>query len=145
MMPEELWRTTMDPKRRLLKQISIVDAARADAVFTTLMGENVASRKLFIESHAQNLEQDEIDIWYRTWLARTLVPVEARCKQLGIGDFLHGDAPGLFEVVLIPQLANARRFNYDLSASPHLTRIEAAALALPAFAAAHPDQQLDAS
>jgi DNA gyrase subunit B len=62
MMPEELWRTTMDPTRRLLKQISIVDAARADAVFTTLMGENVASRKHFIESRAQHLEQDEIDI-----------------------------------------------------------------------------------
>jgi maleylacetoacetate isomerase/maleylpyruvate isomerase len=46
--------------------------------------------------------------------------------------------------VLIPQLANARRFAYDLSDSPHMTRIEAACLALPAFAAAHPDNQPDA-
>ena len=88
--------------------------------------------------------QDEIDVWYRHWLARTLVPVEARLAQLGTGDFLHADAPGLFEIVLIPQLYNARRFDYDLSASPHLTRIEAACLALPAFAAAHPDRQVDA-
>jgi maleylacetoacetate isomerase/maleylpyruvate isomerase len=88
--------------------------------------------------------QDEIDTWYRHWLARTLAPVEARLAQLGAGDFLHGDSPGLFEVVLIPQLYNARRFAYDLSASPHLTRIEAACLALPAFAAAHPDNQPDA-
>jgi maleylacetoacetate isomerase/maleylpyruvate isomerase len=88
--------------------------------------------------------QDEIDTWYRTWLARTLNPVEARLAQLETGDFLHGDAPGLFEVVLIPQIANARRFAYDLSASPHITRIEAACLALPAFAAAHPDNQIDA-
>ncbi|MEQ5788704.1 maleylacetoacetate isomerase [Erythrobacter sp. NFXS35] len=87
--------------------------------------------------------QDEIDTWYRHWLARTLVPVEARLAQLGTGDFVHGDAPGLFEVVLIPQLYNARRFDYDLSASPHLTRIEAACLALPAFADAHPDNQHD--
>lgn len=87
--------------------------------------------------------QDEIDLWYRTWLARTLVPVEARLAQLGTGDFLLGDAPGLFEVVLIPQLYNARRFAYDLSASPHLTRIETACLALPAFADAHPDKQQD--
>ncbi|GAB4478390.1 MAG: maleylacetoacetate isomerase [Erythrobacter tepidarius] len=87
--------------------------------------------------------QDEIDIWYRTWLKRTLDPVEARLRALGTGDFLHGDAPGLFEIVLIPQLANARRFHYDLSASPHMTRIEAACLALPAFAAAHPDHQVD--
>jgi maleylacetoacetate isomerase/maleylpyruvate isomerase len=87
--------------------------------------------------------QGEIDTWYRHWLARTLNPVEARLAALGAGDFLHGDAPGLFEVVLIPQLANARRFDYDLSASPHMTRIEAACCALPAFAAAHPDKQHD--
>jgi len=89
--------------------------------------------------------QDEIDTWYRHWLARTLDPVEARLAQLNAGDFLHGDAPGLFEVLLIPQIANARRFAYDLSDSPHMTRIEAACLALPAFAAAHPDNQIDAT
>jgi maleylacetoacetate isomerase/maleylpyruvate isomerase len=88
--------------------------------------------------------QDEIDVWYRTWLKRTLDPVEARLAQLGTGDFLLGDAPGLFEIVLIPQLANARRFAYDLSASPYMTRIEAACCALPAFIAAHPDNQIDA-
>ncbi|WP_379920751.1 maleylacetoacetate isomerase [Erythrobacter sp. R86502] len=87
--------------------------------------------------------QDDINVWYRHWLKRTLDPVEARLAQLQTGDFLHGDAPGLFEVVLIPQLYNARRFDYDLSASPHMTRIEAACLALPAFAAAHPDNQTD--
>lgn len=88
--------------------------------------------------------QDEIDTWYRHWLARTLNPVEARLAMLGAGDFLYGDTPGLFEVVLIPQLANARRFAYDLSASPHMARIEAACLALPAFQRAHPDNQPDA-
>lgn len=87
--------------------------------------------------------QDDVDVWYRHWLKRTLDPVEARLAQLGTGDFLFGDAPGLFEIVAIPQIANARRFNYDLGASPHLTRIEAACLALPAFAAAHPDNQQD--
>ena len=45
--------------------------------------------------------QDEIDTWYRHWLAKTFVPVEQRLDQLGTGDFLF-DAPGLFEVVLIP-------------------------------------------
>jgi len=89
--------------------------------------------------------QDEIDTWYRHWLARTLAPIEARLAELGTGDFLHGDAPGLFEVVLVPQLYNARRFYYDLSTSPHLTRIEAACLALPAFERAHPDNQTDST
>jgi maleylacetoacetate isomerase/maleylpyruvate isomerase len=93
--------------------------------------------------HRLGHSQEEIDTWYRTWLKRTLDPIEARLAQLKTGDFLHGDAPGLFEVVLVPQLYNARCFAYDLSASPHLTRIEAACLELPAFIAAHPDNQVD--
>lgn len=86
--------------------------------------------------------QGEIDVWYRTWLTRTLVPVEARLAQLGTGDFLF-DAPGLFEVVLLPQVYNAQRFAFDFSAMPHIRRIEAACLALPAFQRAHPDNQPD--
>lgn len=88
--------------------------------------------------------QDEIDTWYRHWLAKTLVPVEKRLEQLGTGDFLF-DAPGLFEAVLIPQLYNARRFDYDLSQSPRMVRIEQACLALPAFERAHPSNQPDAA
>jgi len=86
--------------------------------------------------------QEEIGEWYRHWLARTLVPVERRLEQLETGDFLF-DAPGLFEVVLIPQLYNARRFDYDLTASPRMTQIEAACLALAPFERAHPDNQND--
>lgn len=86
--------------------------------------------------------QDEIDEWYRHWLTKTLVPVEERLAQLGTGDFLF-DAPSMFEAVLIPQLNNARRFNFDLSDKPHMCRIEAACLALPAFQEAHPDNQPD--
>ncbi len=87
-------------------------------------------------------EQAAIDRWYRHWLGKTLVPLEQRLAQLGAGDFLQA-APGLFESVLIPQLYNARRFGFDLSPLPHMRRIEAACLALPAFHAAHPDSQPD--
>lgn len=86
--------------------------------------------------------QDEIDIWYRHWLARTLDPLEERLAQLETGDFLF-DAPGLFETVLIPQLYNARRFRFDLSQHPRMTRIEAACNALSPFQRAHPDNQAD--
>ena len=86
--------------------------------------------------------QDEIDTWYRHWLQKTLVPLEARLSAMGSGDYLF-DAPGLFECVLIPQLYNARRFDFDLSAMPHMTRIEAACLKHPAFVTAHPDSQPD--
>ena len=86
--------------------------------------------------------QDQIDEWYRHWLARTFVPIEARLAQLGAGDFLF-DRPGLFEVVLLPQIYNARRFALDLEAMPQIERIEAACLALEPFQRAHPDNQPD--
>lgn len=86
--------------------------------------------------------QDEIDTWYRHWLARTLDPLETRLAQLGTGDFLF-DRPGFFEVCLLPQVYNARRFAFDFSDKPHIERIEAACLALPQFQRAHPDAQPD--
>ena len=86
--------------------------------------------------------QDEIADWYRHWLQRTFDPVEERLAQLGTGDFLF-DAPGLFEVVLLPQIYNARRFDFDFAAHPHITRIERACLAHEAFERAYPDNQID--
>ncbi|MDO8604306.1 MAG: DNA topoisomerase subunit B [bacterium] len=53
MNPEELWETTMDPKSRILKQVTIDDAVDADKAFDVLMGEDVASRKSFIQSNAK--------------------------------------------------------------------------------------------
>ena len=53
MNPEELWETTMDPKRRLLKRVTVEDAAEADRIFDVLMGTDVASRKSFIQSNAK--------------------------------------------------------------------------------------------
>jgi maleylpyruvate isomerase len=89
------------------------------------------------------LSPEAVRAWYHRWLGKTLSGVEARLAQRGAGEFLFA-APGLFEAVLIPQVYNARRFAFDLSAMPHIGRIEAACLALPAFAAAHPDNQPDA-
>ena len=90
------------------------------------------------------LGHDDADVntWYHHWLARTLGPVEARLKQLATGDFLH-TKPGLFEVVLLPQLFNARKLDFDLAPFPHLPRIEEACLALAPFQRAYPDNQPD--
>lgn len=88
--------------------------------------------------------QAEVDLWYWHWLEKTLTGVEARLAQRGSGDCLF-DTPGYFECVALPQLYNARRFAFDLSGYPHLTRIEAACLNLPEFLAAHPDHQPEAS
>jgi len=53
MNPDELWETTMNPDNRVLKQVTIDDAADADRVFDILMGEDVSSRKSFIQSNAK--------------------------------------------------------------------------------------------
>ena len=54
----ELWSTTMDPSKRLLKQITIEDAAEADHVFNMLMGDEVPPRKKFITTHAKSANLD---------------------------------------------------------------------------------------
>ncbi|KKR31277.1 MAG: gyrase subunit B protein [Parcubacteria group bacterium GW2011_GWF2_39_8b] len=58
MNAEELWETTMDPARRILKQVTIADAVLADKVFDILMGSDVPSRKSFIQSNATKATLD---------------------------------------------------------------------------------------
>ena len=60
MNPEQLWDTTMNPKTRSMLQITNEDAVKADEIFTILMGDEVAPRKEFIETHA--LEVRNLDI-----------------------------------------------------------------------------------
>ncbi len=58
MNAEELWETTMDPARRVIKQVTIDEAVEADKVFDMLMGSDVAPRKTFIQTHAKMAELD---------------------------------------------------------------------------------------
>jgi maleylacetoacetate isomerase len=85
-------------------------------------------------------EQDAVDAWYRHWIAEGLAPLEALAAPKA-GKFLYGDTPTLADICLVPQLYNARRFNVPLDPYPTLVRADETASALPAFIAAHPDNQ----
>jgi len=60
MNPEQLWETTMNPETRVLKKVTISDGAKADQIFDMLMGNNVAPRKHFIQTHAKKVENLDI-------------------------------------------------------------------------------------
>ncbi|MGG6295428.1 DNA topoisomerase (ATP-hydrolyzing) subunit B [Leptolyngbya sp. AN02str] len=62
MMPQQLWDTTMNPDSRTLKRVEIEDAAEADRIFTVLMGDRVAPRREFIETHGSKLNLQDLDI-----------------------------------------------------------------------------------
>ena len=55
MNADELWETTMDPDARLMKQVTLDDAAQADEIFSILMGEDVEQRRSFIQRNAKDV------------------------------------------------------------------------------------------
>jgi len=94
---------------------------------------------------ALGADEDARARWMAHWMAEGLAAMEAMLVAPAVaGTFCHGDAPGLADCCLVPQLYNARRFALDLTPYPTLVRIEQACLALPAFAAAVPEAQADA-
>lgn len=88
-------------------------------------------------------DQATVDAWAARWIAPGFDALNALVARHGAG-FSFGDEPTLADCYLIPQLYSARRFNVETAAWPALKAVEARALAHPAFAAAHPDQQPDA-
>jgi maleylpyruvate isomerase len=88
-------------------------------------------------------DQAAIDAWAARWIVPGFEALEALVARHGRG-WCFGDAPGMADCYLVPQIYSARRFNVALEAFPRLRAIESAALVHPAFMAAHPDKQPDA-
>ena len=93
------------------------------------------------------LGQDEaaVETWYNHWIAEGFGALERLLAESGrTGRFCHGDTPGLADIVLVPQVFNANRYqSLDLTPYPTIVRIYQTCLGIDAFAAAHPDRQPD--
>lgn len=91
------------------------------------------------------LSEDERDTWYRHWVGLGFDAMEVLLRDSpDTGTYCHGDSVTLADIVLVPQVYNALRFNCDMSRYPTIARINDACLALPAFADAVPENQPDA-
>ena len=88
--------------------------------------------------------QDEVDAWYRHWIADGLAKLEAELARPGTGRYSHGDAPTMADCCLVPQIFNAQRFNCDLAPYPAVMRVFEACMQLDAFDRAQPGKQPDA-
>lgn len=90
-------------------------------------------------------DKDAVTAWYHDWIRRGFTALEAAAAARPRTSFLFGDTPGLAELTLVPQVANARRFEMDLSAFPRLVDVDAACGALEAFRRAAPENQPSAT
>ena len=92
-----------------------------------------------------HVSEEEKNTWYRHWCEQGLAAVENMLvNDTRLGRYCYGDSPSLADCFLIPQIANAKRLQCDLTNMPTLLRINDACLELDSFIHASPAQQPDA-
>jgi maleylacetoacetate isomerase/maleylpyruvate isomerase len=89
--------------------------------------------------------EEQVNAWYRHWIADGLAKLEAQLAgTAGTGRYSHGDAPTLADCCLAPQVFNAQRYQCDTTAYPTTMRVFAECMKLDAFDRAQPARQPDA-
>jgi maleylacetoacetate isomerase len=87
--------------------------------------------------------EDQVNAWYRHWIADGLAKLEAELAS-NKGRFCHGEAPTMADCCLVPQIFNAKRYQSDLAPYPETMRVFEACMQLEAFDRAQPSKQPDA-
>jgi maleylpyruvate isomerase len=88
--------------------------------------------------------EEQINTWYRHWIADGFAKLEADLARSPSGRFCHGDTPTMADCCLVPQVFNAKRYQSDLAPYPTVMRIFDACMRLEAFDRAQPSKQPDA-
>jgi maleylacetoacetate isomerase/maleylpyruvate isomerase len=88
--------------------------------------------------------EDQLNAWYRHWIADGLGKFEKELTTPGTGRYCHGDTPTMADCCLVPQIFNAKRYQCDLAPYPTVMRIFDECMKLDAFDLAQPSKQPDA-
>lgn len=122
--------------------------ARVRAIAQTIACDIHPLNNLRVLKHLKRglgVDEDAKNAWYKHWINVGLSSIEAMLAgSPATGRYCHGDELTLADVLLVPQVFNARRFDCDLSAMPTIVRIVDACSELDAFARAEPARQPDA-
>jgi len=102
------------------------------------------TRVLAYLTETLRVSDEQKNLWYSHWVTLGFSALEKRlATEKQTGRFCHGDMPGLADIVLVPQVANANRFKVNLDAFPIIRRINEHCLALEPFKKAMPQNQPD--
>jgi maleylpyruvate isomerase len=93
---------------------------------------------------ACGVDEPQRDAWYRHWIEVGFAAIEPQLAARATGKYALGDTPGLADICIVPQVANAGRLNVAMDPYPRIRALNDACLALPAFDLARPAVQPDA-
>lgn len=126
-----------DPKARArVRSLSLLVACEIHPL------NNLRTLQYLKRQLGQNEEQ--VNTWYRHWVADGLVRFEAELARRGAGKFCYGDAPTMADCCLVPQIFNAQRYQCDLAPYPVTMSAFNECMKLEAFVRAQPSKQPDA-